>query len=366
MKRGENFNRVAASIMGAGVLSMVLNTGIVLAQVAPPPPDAPSKTPEYVPPPMTPPAPKPQRNQNRSQPAKSEAPARISDRKIDLPGVDVDVLVKRDANGKLIKPALPLPVAALEANPLVDAATREKLKEYMELRRTQFQNVDIDNLDIVQKIDQGAIENLDPANKAALREATTWRKLLRAPGALSEVLANRGLLTPEQAKASQEIGNSYSRAMLKQLGESNPPEGKAQALTRYMYAEQFAEPMYHYRELLLETARDWDKSVKNSKLSDDKKAALLPAKSSIDAASGDDAKIAAVKAALAGLELDDQRRVLRETVRLRVGDLGSDVGGAKAVPIPREDIKDMVEVLKKGEADRKKKQPESTPGGGGK
>ncbi|MCC6428758.1 MAG: hypothetical protein IT435_18295 [Phycisphaerales bacterium] len=283
----------------AGLAVGMLTGTSAWSQVAPPPPEAPAKTPEFTPPPL-PKTPRVIPSPGGADPAKikqldpnkGEGREMIKDRvqggKLKVPdGFNAEVLVKRDADGKLIRYDRPLPWLALESNELVSDKQREDIKPSLHRRNLQHEVAAVNNLDLVIKIDQGEIERLDPRDRRQLAWAERTTKLLRAGGMLSEWLNVQGMLSDEQAAGNQAIGDAYGRALLEQVRKDAGEDRQLQStvITRELFKNRIDEPMFVYRMLCERVAGMVDECLAGTDMPEDIRKSLAPEVAAVKAAS---------------------------------------------------------------------------------
>lgn len=218
--------------------------GLAMGQVATPPPAAPAPTPQYVPPPA---APKPAPRAAPKPPA--EGPA--------INNIPFEPLGERDKDGKLLPLAGPTEILALERNPTIGEATAQRLKPYLRERRATIEKVVIDNLDMVQQIESGAVERLDARKKDELMALTQMLRPLTGRGSMTADLRNRDLLTQVQAGVNQRITKRYQTDLIADAKARAKASGADEAteVTRALLGNNLDEVMFAYKGLLVETGK---------------------------------------------------------------------------------------------------------------
>ncbi len=273
------------------------------SQVAPPPPDAPAKTPDYTPPPQPKVVQPPASNPKSAPPDKSFAKGKnetltepvfvqAKEKKIKLPDAfDATVLIKRDDQGKVIRYDRPVPWVALELNPLIPADQQAEIAKVMPRRNLQHEVSAVNNLDLIMRVDQGEFDRLDPRNRRELTWAERSVKLLRAGGMLSEWLNAQGLVTPEQALASQTLGDAYGKSLLEEarIAAGEDKAAMSTLITREIFKQRIDEPLFVYRQLLVQAANNVDTCLGKTEMPDEVRKTL-------------DAEVAAVKSASTDLD----------------------------------------------------------------
>jgi hypothetical protein len=331
---------------------LTLCAGTIRAAVQPasePPADAP---------PATEPAPAGQPPAERQPDAKVDSPfadpksqeekkmigLQLQDGTLKMPeGFDAQVIVKRDANGKLIRYDRPLPWVAYEMNPLISDQQRQDLAKIFARRQMMHELAVVNDLDLVMKVDQGGFDNIDPRDRRTLAWADRTQKQLRAAGSLSEWMFNQGALSDVQAGACQLLGQAYTEALLKEISgpvkdkpDATPEEKLAvtRQISRELYYIRVDEPLYVYRRMLERAANTIDQCVQHAKLPADAFAAIQPELEAIRAAKTDEEKRATVSAMLAKLpDWVMQHRFMDAAVSVGFSDRSSQMNGRVITPV---------------------------------
>ena len=182
------------------ILGGLMTFGAASAQVVTPPAPAPAKTPEYVPPP--PPAAQPPAQPKRPDGAQPGVPTK---RTKAIPKVDFKPLSEKGPDGKVVPLTdLPQRVALEEVhNPFVKAEHRAKFADYLLKRDHRMESVAVDNLDLVEQIEGGALEKFQYSSKEAQGQAFKNARALTDPinpfGDLISDMVKRELLEFRQA-----------------------------------------------------------------------------------------------------------------------------------------------------------------------
>lgn len=231
------------SLWVLGVVAVFGLGSVAMGQVATPPPPAPAPTPEYVPPPSVP-APT-----ARPVAPRGEAPA--------VNNIPFEPLGTRGEDGKLLPLPMPIEVMALERNPTVGEAAMPRLKPYLRERKATMEKVAIDNLDMVQQIEGGAIDRLDVRKKEELMGLTEMLRPLRASGSLTTDLRKRELLSKMQGDVNQRITKRYQTDLIADTKARAKASGADEAteVTKVLLYSSLDEVMYVYKGLLVETGK---------------------------------------------------------------------------------------------------------------
>jgi hypothetical protein len=329
----------------AGTVTTVLAGSPAWSQVAPAPqpeskPSEPAVRPAPTGQPSALPTPAKPRSQNPEEAKDDRVSTKLREGAISLPeDFNRELLVERDAQGRLVRFDRPLSFVAFERNPLIDAAAREKALPWLTRRQLNAEMAVVNNLDFVERIDAGEFERLDPKNRRALQWAERSTKLLRANGALSEWLSHQGVLTPEQAAGSQALGNSYAQARMREVREQAGEDRGAQsaAITRYMYQQYAEEAMWTYRNLLIRASGEWAETVSKVEMSEDLRSKLLADAPAMKSAATDEDRIRLVKESIAkAQDWVTRQEILDQVIASKFPDRSMempDSGGAKARPI---------------------------------
>lgn len=299
------------------VLAGVALPGMAFGQIAPPPPQKPAETPVFT----VPPAPPVQARPGASDAAADAARAAQAERDR-ANNIGFESLVQRDANGNIIPLEVPVEWAAFEKNPINREMTKAMAEPYLRERRARFETLVIDNIDIVERLDSGIIEQFDPSDRSRLSEMVQLVKPFQGMGTLTRELEKRRMLNGTQAAVSQRMVNDYTRQLTadrrKQAGlpEASGPGEKPAAggqgadgvsiMARLMLETAIAEPLHFYRLMLVETGG------RLSELGVPAEAAEAYAKATTDAQ-----KAEAVKRAMASMSLEQKREFLRKSLSLR-------------------------------------------------
>lgn len=299
-----------------------LGATTALAQLVTPPTSAPAATEPYkIPdrPPAPPPAPPmdvkgaPDFQPPIPQPKPVEA----------LPNEPYESLVKKDGE-KLILLKKPVDQAALDVNPLIkDEATKTKVKEYLADRRARYENVIIENVDLAEKLYNGAMDNIDFTDRKQIGEFNSMVKPLTppvAPANLGSELTKRGVLTDLQKRFNDKIAKEYNDARNKAMRDGNIAGGdknaNAKNIIRIYMQQVVEEQMMIYEDLMVETSKNLSKTLPQIGLDTQGSAKAMDALKAIKGTGHADVGHG-MKDVMAGLTLDQKKALLRKTVEAR-------------------------------------------------
>jgi hypothetical protein len=275
------------------------------AQVVTPPPGQAPNPADHIPKaPPPPPAPPP-------RPAPPPVTAKPVKPQVVLPELPYEKLLKLDDKGEPMPLAEAPDFAALKRNPMVKPEDLHRIEPYLKERRSTFERIVIDNLDLVEQIDDGLFESVDLTDGKNFSTLLNTSKPLRDPAtpkAVHQELQARGLLTPEQAAFNEKIAKEYMDARL-------PPEPRRKLAM--MYKRGVEEPLYVRRDLLLETSRVAEKILPELGLDQTTLSRAQAKVKSASAAKTDAERLAAMEELSGILNLDQRKDLLRRVVQSR-------------------------------------------------
>jgi hypothetical protein len=262
-----------------------------LAQIAPPPPPAPAPTPDYVPPPprAVPPPPEPYKDP-------------IAD-------VKFESLVKRDKDGKLIRIKEPVELAALRNNPWVSKEMWNSINTVMADRQRHIDRIVVDNLDLVEKVEDGAIDQLNIGEPVTLKTVMDIITPLTPPPIIG-ALKDANALTPDQARLNDKIAREYTAAEFNDpsMGDSTKdPNG----VSRKMIKEALQDTMDSYHRQLASAGANFDRLASKVSLTKDEESKLAKPRADLRAAKADEQRTAAMKEVFKALTPEHRQAVLK-------------------------------------------------------
>jgi hypothetical protein len=229
----------------------------------------------------------------------------------------------KDASGKVSQLVEPAEYAALRVNPLLKPDDLSRFNAYLGDRRSTFERIVADNLDLVEQIEGGIFENIDLSNNKSFTKLLDVSKPLRAPSApkaLIDELADRQLVDPTQAEFNRKIVREYHLALMPVMKPDASPEEKGQHARRSLalfYKQGLEEPLFVHRQLLLEASGKLDKLVPALGLTSDAASKVNQIAAAIKPNTGDDARLKAMADINKDLSLDQRKTLLRKVVELR-------------------------------------------------
>ncbi|MFA6044111.1 MAG: hypothetical protein WC718_03930 [Phycisphaerales bacterium] len=250
-------------------------------------------------------------------------PARTKPAKVEAPDLKFESIVHRDAAGKVIPLTETVDLAALRNNPALKPGFMDEIAETLAERKAAFQRVAIDNLDIVEKVENGAIEKVELDSKDAIKSVVDMIKPLKPPAVpnpLTQALLDAQKISPEQAAMNRKIMKEYQDALLPPLvgKDATPADRKAffNNTVRTIQREGINEVLISF-EALRRTALTNLAQCLPGDLGKAESAPLLAAAKGLSASSSDADFAKAYHALETGLNLDQRRDVLRKAATLR-------------------------------------------------
>lgn len=298
-----------SSLCGAAALVML--AGLCSAQIAPPPPEAPAKTPDYVPPPPAPATPRGQTSGN---------PGGVSS----VPDVPFKEWEK-DENGKLIPIDRPLEWAAMDRNITLTPKTREAMEPYLIERKQLFEELVIVELATVRKMLDGELEKVDLTDVKNFANARDLVKPLTGAGSIMAELKNKGIVSRIQAAQNQKIMKAYQtevNAQLKQQYAAKPDAtddekkaaGKQQSarfMRDVMLKMSTDEAMFTYKRLAIEISKEINQLLPGiDAIPSELKAKIAPIALKLEAEGDDNARAVAYREVSKMLTVDQEKALI--------------------------------------------------------
>lgn len=283
---------------------------IVAAQIAPPPTEAPAPATPYKRPPVIMPKP--------AEPARTP---RENGSRVELPNLPYESLVKKDAQGKVIRLTEPVTWAACRRNPTITKEDWAKLEPVFRERRAECENIAVKNLDLMEKVEAGEIERIEGDAKTIVQTIRSLFAPLRPSGGdFCSKLGKEGTLTEVQSAFSQKIEGEYNAAVRAELRAGMKPKQDASQIgsidiVRHMFYEQIDETIWCYRELLAEAAGAMDRAL--PKVSPGIAAKVSAEQRALAAATDAAARPQLLRALLDKLDLQERRALLSAVIESR-------------------------------------------------
>lgn len=242
--------------------------------------------------------------------------------RVEAPDLKFESIVRRDSSGNLIPLSEPVDLAALRNNPALKPGFVDEISDLLSERKAAFQRVAIDNLDIVEKIDAGAIEKADYASKKGITDVVNMLKPLvpkAVPEPLTKDLLDKEKITPEQAAMNDKIMKEYKDALLpKALGKDATPAERSAFTAKVIGTiqhENVSEVMLTFDALRRTALANLDKCLP-ADLGKGERDTLTSAATRITPKSSA-AEVSKAYAALEqGLNIDQRREVLKKAAEL--------------------------------------------------
>lgn len=235
-------------------------------------------------------------------------------------GVTWTTLVERDEAGKIVPLKEPTEIAALRVNPMVSPAMWPDLKAALVDWQRRLDLVVMQNCDIIQRFDEGQIQQYDPTDRSATALMSDMTRPLLSAGRITDFLVTRKMLSEEQRQVNARITDEYNNAALAQLmNEANAASGSNPQLqslisSRSFYEFQTREAVASYRRQLLALGRNADRV--RSAAGVGPSAGFDDGLEAFKAAADDAGRLASMRAAIKTLSLKQQVAMLTESAKL--------------------------------------------------
>ncbi len=292
-----------------------------LAQVAPPPPKAPEKTPEYVPPaPTAEPAPPPAARRPPPRGAANQPQSGALGPGTSLPDIPYESLVKVGEDKKIIRLTKPTEYAAVEVNPVTKGpiATAE-LIHLMHERQMRFEELVIENLDLVLEVEGGFFRDVDWNDRANYAQVTQRVRPLAPTTTFNKEAQEREIMTRIQAQFNAKIAREYEvmvTAEARAAMSPDRPESTGEVMDTIMRLS-IGEALYAYSNLCDALVANLEGVRQKLTLTTDEEVAFASANKAITGLDSAEAKRAEGKKLVAALSLDNGRAALRAARELR-------------------------------------------------
>ncbi|MBL9030956.1 MAG: hypothetical protein JNM80_04515 [Phycisphaerae bacterium] len=249
--------------------------------------------------------------------------------------VGFETLAQRGPDGKVRRVSGILDILAMKRNLLLDDAARAKLRPVLLNWLADVDQIAIDNLDFLEKIEppaggQGVIDKLNLEDMPSVHAVAQMMSQLMSAGPLTNHCEQKGAFTPEQSSQNQRIVSDYLQAVMNEImAEAGRPndlsvqapadaqKASANAVSRFLYGVSSRDAMYQYHRLMADAAVNIDPVVASLGLSGpvaDKVKGLVPAAKS--ATTFHDRR-KAVRAILNELSFDQRRALLQKARELK-------------------------------------------------
>lgn len=242
-------------------------------------------------------------------------------------------LAKKGPDGKIIQLEGVVDILAFENNKLIDQATRERCKPFILAWLADVDQLAIDNLDFIEKIEPGdnkpgMLDDIDVDDHVKLQQMSQMMSQLMSAGPLSNHLEMKGGLTRDQSGLNQQITSDYLQTKMNEIMAENPENPKdggdaekakhirINNLTRFLYSLSCKDPITSYHRIMADAAPNIDAVVASLKLTGEQAKAAAAEIPAIKAAKTKMAQKAAVRKLLNGLNFDQKRAFLTKSLEL--------------------------------------------------
>lgn len=231
--------------------------------------------------------------------------------------VDLNALIKKDADGKVLPLAGPLYIEALKANSKIPPDFWERAKPFLEERRTNMEFVMINNLDLMDKIEDGIFENTGFDKTEVDKLLSTARPLMKpaAPDVLSKELKNKNLISDMQYRITESLVRNYVLAKNPVPKADVPKEERGKqsfAVLIQLYKIPFDEFVHIHRDLSEVAADNMRDIVPLLNLDDATVSKVREVMTKLPKGASYDDKAAAMKSLRDVLTMDQRKEVLRQ------------------------------------------------------
>lgn len=224
-----------------------------------------------------------------------------------------------------------LDILAIQRNSLIDDATREKIRPLVKAWMADVDQLTIDNLDFMEKIEPsdggpGVIEKTDINDMKGLHYVAQMMTQLMSTGPLSAHLETKEGFTRDQSQRNQEIVSDYLQQVMNEIMAANGTPNdiarkpltedekvrQVNAVSRFLYYVSCRDTLDSFHRQLASDAPLMSKAVAKLDLSADEKSKLSPALAQCEKASTVEEKRKASRAVLDALSFDHQRAAMQE------------------------------------------------------
>ncbi len=235
--------------------------------------------------------------------------------------VKFDSLVQLDANGKVIPLEGVIDICSLHRNPTIDNATWQKVTPVLVEWMSDVDRSVIDNLDFVEALDGGVLENTDVMDMNNNRKIMEMMMQFLSIGPATTTMEQRGALSRTQALVNTNIGNDYLQKMLDQTrqeaqarAESLPDDQKeahvVNSTSKFIFTLMWRDAQQSYARQLDEAAPNLDKLINSLTLAPEVATQAKDAARKVKAASAGESRRRAMKETLALIPFDKRRELL--------------------------------------------------------
>jgi hypothetical protein len=235
--------------------------------------------------------------------------------------VDYNALIKKDADGKVQPLSGPLYVEALKVNTKVPADFWDKAKPYLAERRQTMEFVMINNLDLMDKIEDGIFESTGFDKTQVDKLLSTARPLLKpaAPDVLSKELKAKGLLDETQYRVTETLVRNYVLAKNPIPKEDTPKEERGNrsfGVLIQLYKIPFDEFVHIHHDLTTVAADNMRDILPMAGVDDATASKVREVMSGLKKDASFEQKSAAMKGLRDVLTMDQRKEVLKQAATI--------------------------------------------------
>lgn len=307
---------MSVSRASLGLLVLGVSASMGMAQVMTPPTDQPEVSPKFkgfaprqAPTANTDPAVRQQGMPMTPAPAPEPLPTDVA----------WDMLVKRGSDGKLQRLAVPTERAAFDANPKIDAGTREKIAPYLKERKEAWERSVVANLDLYEKLMYEQLDALDLKDTTSVRAVTNSMKPFTqpaAPGSLTTELSKRNLVSNMQKNVTLKIASEYDKAVKEEDKAANEGGNKTSAMAQVLRSNlktAMLEATNTLDDLWVEASKGLSKTATTVAIS----GPSVDAVKALPESASREQRLAAMKKLTSELTLQQRQHLLRTTIEQR-------------------------------------------------
>lgn len=243
-----------------------------------------------------------------------------------LPALEYKSLVEKDADGKIIKPKEPIQLAAMRRNPMLPPDYLPSIQKFLDDRQESTNHLTVANLDILERVDDGAFENVDFQNRASIRSLTDLIKPLTGSNrTMCEELKQQQLMSQEQFRFNHKISMEYIRAVTEERLKDKGLDkgGMAQALLMALYKQNVDEYMNTYTRSMEVACSRWNDVLSGIELDATARAQAESVGKAVASAQTMPEKLAAAKGLREGLTIDQRKLFVERAIKLWMDQQGS-------------------------------------------
>jgi hypothetical protein len=230
-------------------------------------------------------------------------------------------------DGKIKRIDGTLDILAIPRNPLIDQATRDKIRPLVQNWQAEVDQLAIDNLDFLEKIEPpaggpGVIDGVHVNDQPSMHAVTEMMTQLMSAGPLSNHLEMKEGFSREQSQRNQEIVTDYLQQVMNEImaaAKTDTEEGKVAQIdnvSRFLFYISCRDSIESYHRQLEESAAIMDQCVASLSLPADQKGKANEAASACKLAATPAEQRKAARKVLDTLTFDQRRAALSKAREL--------------------------------------------------